>query len=172
MALPGSSAARAKGANPGLKDLDGRWEGVLFHALGRYELLLTVKTGWGGKTELTLDLKEKQFHERLTDRLALVPGKERGTYEATLTSSLVPGGELKGITGLGTVEPASLSTSTAKAPSTERQADIALSNGAAHRIIFALDEKSGLKVRAFTAIPGAPLQKFEVVLTRTKRETL
>ena len=173
VALPGSPAARtSKNDNLSLKDLDGRWEGVLFHALGRYELLLAVKTGWGGKIELALDLKEQQFHERLTDRLVLVPAKERGTYEATLTSSLVPGAALKGVAGLGMTAPPAASTSTAKAPAPDRQADISLSNGAVHRINFTVKNNAELRVRAFSGIPGAPLQKFEVVLTRTKRETL
>ncbi|MEQ1918500.1 MAG: hypothetical protein ABL955_04820 [Elusimicrobiota bacterium] len=159
--LPGSPATRSpKDAAPSLKELEGRWDGILFHALGRYELLLTVKTGWGGKTDLTLDLKEQQFHQRLTDRLALVPAKERGTYATTLTSSLIPGAELKGVAGLGS----------ASAP--ERQADISLSNGAVHRINFTVKDNAELRVRAYSGIPGAPLQTFEVVLKRTKREAL
>ena len=171
IALPGLPASRTD-KSAGFKELDGHWEGVMFHALGRYELLLTIKTGWGGKSELTMDMKEQQFHERLTNQLTLVPAKERATYTATLTSTVVPGAELKGVLGLGMTPPLALSTSTAKAPATERQADIALSNGAVHRIIFAVMDNAELRVRAFSGIPGAPLQKFEVVLKRTKRETL
>ncbi len=171
VALPGLPASRTD-KSAGFKELDGRWEGVMIHALGRYELLMTIKTGWGGKSELTVDLKEQQFHERLTNQLTLVPAKERATYTATLTSTVLPGAALKGVLDLGMTPPLALSTDTAKARPPERQADISLANGAIHRVIFALKGKSELRVRAFSAIPGAPLQNFEVVLTRSKREAL
>ena len=88
--LPGLPAVvGAPGAPSDLKDLEGRWEGVMIHALGRYELLLTVKTS-RGKTEFTLETKEQQFRERLTDRLVLRPAKSRGAFEALLTTSLTP----------------------------------------------------------------------------------
>mgnify|MGYP001590411204 CR=1 FL=1 len=153
-----------------LKDLDGRWEGNLVHALGRYELLLTVKAGRGGKAELTLDMKELQFRERLTDRLAIVPGKGRGVYEATMTTSLVPEASLKGSAAIGAaVLP---EDAAGKGLTPDRQADYTFSNGAVHRVIFALKDKTEMRVRAFSGIPGAPLQKFELVLTKTKREQL
>lgn len=161
-ALPGTPV---RDGGPGLKDLDGRWEGTLIHALGRYELLLEVKTGWGGKAELILSLKELQFRDRVTDRLALAPAKGRGAYEAVLTSSVVPEASLKGTAAFGSAAPAETGEA-------DRQADLAFSNGAAHRVVFALKGKTEMRVRAFSAIPGAPLQKFELVLTKTKREKL
>ena len=171
--LPGLPVMKeSKEAKTDLKDLDGRWEGVLIHALGRYELLLTVKTSWGGKAELILETKEQQFRERLTDRLALVPGKERGVYAATLTTTLAPEAALLGSARIGAAVPPSLPEGTLKAPPPDRQTDIEFSNGAVHRIVFALKDKTEMRVRAFSGIPGASLQKFEVVLTRTKRETL
>ncbi|MBI2790103.1 MAG: hypothetical protein HYX59_15640 [Elusimicrobia bacterium] len=159
-----------KDAKADLKDLDGRWEGSLIHALGRYELLLTVKTGWGGKTSLTLDLKELQFRDRLTDTLSLVPGKPRGVYEAALTTTLAPEASLKGGAIVGTAVPPETPDGKPAAP--DRQIDLTFANGAVHRAYFALKDKSTLRVRAFSGVPGAPLQKFEVELTKTKREAL
>ena len=166
--LPGLPVVReGKKIKTDLRDLEGRWEGSLIHALGRYTLLLTIKTGWTGKVELTLDIKELQFHERLTDRLVLVPAKERGSYETTLTTTLLPESSLKGSARLGAaVTP---EASSAQAPTPDRQMDFFFSNGAVHRIIFALNEKSEIRVRAFSGIPDAPLQKFDLVLTRTPR---
>ena len=54
----------------------------------------------------------------------------------------------------------------------DRQADLTFANGAVHRIYFALQGKDEMRVRAFSGIPGAPLQKFEFVLTRSKRDSL
>jgi hypothetical protein len=169
--LPGLTVVlEGKQVKNDLKDLDGRWEGNLVHALGRYELLLTVKAGRGGKAELTLDMKELQFHERLTDRMSLVPAKGRGDYEATLTTTLVPDVTLKGSALIGE---AVLPEDAAGKPLTaDRQADFTFSNGAVHRVYFALKDRSEMRVRAFSGIPGAPLQKFELVLTKTKRQAL
>lgn len=165
--LPGLPVVReGKDVKTDLKELEGRWEGSLIHALGRYEVLLTVKSGWTGKAALTLDLKELQFRERLTDRLALVPGKPKGVYEAELTSSAAPEASLKGGAILGAAVPPD-----AGSPA-DRQAELTFVNGAVHRIYFAVKDKAVLRVRAFSAIPGAPLQKFEVELTKTKREAL
>ncbi|MBI2384594.1 MAG: hypothetical protein HYV14_01145 [Elusimicrobia bacterium] len=169
--LPGLPVAPAgKDAKTGLKDLDGRWEGSLIHALGRYEVLLTVKTGWGGKAALTLDLKELQFRDRLTDRLSLVPGKPRGVYEAVLTTTVAPDAELKGGAIVGTAAPPEPLDGKPAAP--ERQIDVTFVNGAVHRAYFALEDKTVLRVRAFSGVPGAPLQKFELELKKTKREAL
>lgn len=166
--LPGLPVVReGKDVKTGLKELEGRWEGSLIHALGRYEVLLTVKSGWGGKAALTLDLKELQFRERLTDRLSLVPGKPKGVYEAELTSTAAPEASLKGGAILGAA-----SSPGTSAPSADRQAELTFANGAVHRVYFAVKDKAVLRVRAFSAIPGAPLQKFELELTKTKRETL
>ncbi|MDD5303822.1 MAG: hypothetical protein PHS14_12040 [Elusimicrobia bacterium] len=171
--LPGLPVVRSgQDVKTDLKDLDGRWEGTLIHALGRYELLLTVKTGWGGKAELTLEMKELQFHERLTDRLILVPAKEKGAYETALTTTLVPDASLTGSARIGAAVLPEASTSTAKAPIPDREADLSFSNGAVHRVYFALKGKEEMRVRAFSGVPGAPLQKFELVLTKTKREAL
>jgi len=159
-----------KEAKADLKDLDGRWEGSLIHALGRYELLLTVKTGWGGKTAVTLDLKELQFRDRLTDTLSLVPGKPRGVYEAVLTTTLAPEAALKGGAIVGTEVPPESPDGKPLPP--DRQIDLTFANGAVHRAYFALKDKSTLRVRAFSGVPGAPLQKFEVELKKTKREAL
>lgn len=167
--LPGLPARRDKAAKADLRDLDGRWEGILIHALGRYELLLTIKTSWRGKTELTLDTKELQFRERLTDRLLLSPAKERGAYEAVMTTSLAPEASLSGRALVGAAAGPEVSTAAALS---DRQADLTFANGAAHRIVFALAGKDELRVRAFSAVPGAPLQKFETTLARTKREGL
>lgn len=153
-----------------LKDLEGRWEGSLIHALGRYEVLLTVKTGWGGKAALTLDLKELQFRDRLSDSLSLVPGKPRGVYAAVLTTTLAPEASLKGGAIVGTAVPPE--TPDGKPVSPDRQIDLTFANGAAHRAYFAVKDKSVLRVRAFSGVPGAPLQKFEVELKKTKREAL
>lgn len=169
--LPGLPVVReGKELKTDLKDLDGRWEGNLVHALGRYEFLLTVKTGWDGKAELTLNLKELQFHENLTDRLTLVPAKESSAYEATLSSTLVPNAALKGRALIGAA--VSPEDATGKALPADRQADFKFANGAVHRVIFALKGKEEMRVRAFSGVPGAPLQKFELVLTKTKREAL
>jgi hypothetical protein len=162
--LPGAAIPPAKGAKTDWRGLEGRWNGSLTHALGRYEILLTIKTGWGGKADLTLELKELQFRERLTDRLSLIPKKEPGLYEATLTTSLAPDTALKGGAAIGA--PAAASTS---ATEPERQADLTFANGASHRILFALAGKDELRLRAFSAIPGGPLQKFETTLARAKR---
>ncbi len=151
-----------------LRDLDGRWEGHLIHALGRYELLVAIRTSWSGKTSLTMDVKELQFHERLTDRLFLVPSKQRGAYEALLTTTLAPDASLKGGAVIGAAAPA---VPTPTAPD-ERQMDLLFENGAAHRVFFSLPKKDTLRLRAFSGIPGAPLQTFEITLTRTKREAL
>jgi hypothetical protein len=165
--LPGLPVVReGKDVKTDLKELEGRWEGSLIHALGRYEVLLTVKSGWTGKAALTLDLKELQFRERLTDRLTLVPGKPRGVYEAELTSTAAPEASLKGGAILGAAVPPD------PASPTDRQAEFTFANGAFHRVYFAVKDKAVLRVRAFSAIPGAPLQKFEVELTKTKREAL
>jgi len=163
--LPGPPVTReGKDVKTDLKDLEGRWEGQLIHALGRYELLLTVKTSWRGRSELTLDLKELQFRERLTDRLSLVPAKERGAYAATMNTSVVPEASLKGSAVIGSAPGAE--------GQADRQADLSFANGAVHRIVFALKDKTEMRVRAFSGVPGAPLQTFELVLTKTKREEL
>lgn len=171
--LPGLPVMReGQALKTDLKDLEGRWEGVLIHALGRYELLLTVKTGWGGKATLTLDVKEQQFRDRLTDRLTLVPRKERGAYDAELTSTVAPDARLKGGAILGAAVPADHPVQKGSPPPPDRQAELTFVNGAVHRVYFALKDKTAMRVRAFSGIPGAPLQKFEVELTKTKREAL
>ena len=169
--LPGLPAVRpVKGAKADLRELEGRWEGTLIHALGRYELLLTVKPGRGGRAELSLEIKEQQFRDRLTDPLSLVPGKPRGVYEAALATTLAPEASLKGGAIVGTAVPAESPDGKPVAP--DRQIDITFANGAVHRAFFALKDKSTLRVRAFSGVPGAPLQKFEVELKKTKREAL
>ncbi len=169
--LPDLPLRPGSAAKTDLRDLDGRWEGNLVHALGRYELLLTVKSSWGGKTELTLDMNELQFHQRLTDRMSLVPAQERGAYKAVLTTTMAAEASLKGVARIGAAAGIELSTATARTP-VERQMDMLFANGAAHRILFSAQGKDALRLQAFSAIPGAPLQKFELVLTRTKRESL
>ncbi len=171
--LPGLPVVReGKDVKTDLKELEGRWEGSLIHALGRYEVLLTVKSGWTGKAALTLDLKELQFRERLTDRLSLVPGKPRGVYEAELTSTAAPEASLMGGVILGAAVPPEAASPGSSAPPADRQAELTFANGAVHRVYFAVKDKAVLRARAFSAIPGAPLQKFEVELTKTKREAL
>lgn len=171
--LPGLSVVReGSEVKTDLKDLEGRWEGFLIHALGRYEVLLTVKTGWGGKTTLTLDMKEQQFRDRLTDRLSLVPRKERGSYDATLTSSLAPSAALEGGAVIGAAAPADHPVQKGGQPPPDRQAEVTFANGAAHRVYFAVKDKTVMRVRAYSGIPGTQLQKFEVELTKTKREAL
>lgn len=171
--LPGLPVVReGKNVKTDLKELEGRWEGSLIHALGRYAVLLTVKSGWTGKASLTLDLKELQFRERLTDRLTLVPGEPRGVYEAELTSTAAPEASLKGGAILGAAVPPEAASLGAAAPAADRQAELTFANGAVHRVYFAVKDKAVLRVRAFSAVPGAPLQKFEIELTKTKRETL
>jgi hypothetical protein len=168
VALPDLPVSSSNDAKTSLKDLDGRWEGGLVHGIGRYAFLLTVKTSWGGKTALTLDIKELQLRERLTDRLALVPGKVRGSYEAVLTSSLAPDASLSGGAVIGALgQPES-----PKDAETARQMDLLFVNGAAHRIFLNVMGKNELRVRAYSAVPGAPLQKFETILARSKREAL
>lgn len=173
--LPSLPVLPVKGAKTDIRDLDGRWEGTLIHALGRYALLLTVKTGWTGKAEATLEMKELQFRERLTDRLSLRPGKKSGDYAAVMTVSSLPDASLEGQAVIGAA-PTTVEVSTAAAkssqPPTERQIDVTFSNGAAYRIIFSLKGKDEISVLTFSAIPGARLQKLETVLTRTKRESL
>lgn len=169
--LPGLPVAPpGKDGKADLKDLEGRWEASLIHALGRYELLLTVKTGRGGKTELTLNLKELQFRDRLTDTFSLVPGKPRGVYEAVLTTTLAPEAALKGGAIVGTAAAPEPPAATPSPP--DRQIDVTFENGAVHRAYFALKDKSTVRVRAFSGVPGAPLQKFDVELKKTKREAL
>lgn len=164
-----SLPARSEGEDvkTDLKDLAGRWEGLTVHGLGRYELLLTVKTGWGSKADLTLETKELQFRQRLTDRLSLRPAKARGEYEAVMSTSLVPEASLKGRATLG----AERQPEGSKEPAA-RQADLVFANGAAHRVVFSLKGKDELVILAFSAVPGAPLQKLEMSLKRTKREAL
>ncbi len=166
--LPGLPVRPAPDAKTDLRDLEGRWKGTLIHALGRYELLVAIKTSWSGKTLLTLEIKELQFHERLTDRLSLTPSKQRGAYEAVLTTTLAPDASLKGSAIIGTAAP-EVPAPTAPA---ERQADLLFENGAAHRILFSLTGKDELRLRAFSGIPGAPLQTFETTLTRSKLKAL
>ena len=168
VALPDLPVSTSKDAKTSLKDLDGRWEGGLVHALGRYAFLLTVKTRWGGKTELTLDIKELQFRDRVTDRLALLPGKVRGSYEAVMTSSLAPQASLSGGAVIGALGRPESPTDAANA----RQLDLLFVNGAAHRIFLNMMGRNELRVRAYSAVPGAPLQKFETILARSKREAL
>jgi hypothetical protein len=168
--LPGVAVV-TKDAKTDLRDLEGRWEGFLTHALGRYELLLGIQTRWTGKSDLTLEIKEMQFHERLTDRLSLASTKGRGAYDAVLTTTLAPDASLKGAAVVGAAAAPEVSTGTAKVP-TDRQADLRLSNGAAYRVYFSLKGKDELRVRAFSGIPGAPLQTFELSMTRTKKEAL
>lgn len=158
-ALTGVPARVVSGAKTDLKDLAGRWEGMLIHALGRYELLLTVTTHWRGKAELTLALKEQQFRERLRDRLDLAPERGPGLYDAELTTDRAPGLALKGRLALGTMPDG-------------RQADLIFANGAAHRLYFQLKGQNELRVRSVSAVPGAPLQSLETVLHRTKRQSL
>ena len=166
--LPGLPAVSSgSGVKNDLRDLDGRWEGSLIHGVGRYSLLLKVKAS-RSKAELTLDAKELQFRERLTDRLTLTSAKGRGAWSATLTTTLAPEASLGGSAVLG----AAVATAAAMASEPDRQADLTFANGAVHRVYFALQGKDEMRVRAFSAIPGAPLQKLEFVLTRTKRETL
>ncbi len=165
--LPGLPARATKASVVNLRDLEGRWEGSLVHALGRYELMLTVKTNWRGQIEAVLDTKELQFRDRLSQRMILVPDKERGAFAATLTTTLVPEASLAGKAVI------------ADAPGPEgapvdRQLDLTFANGATHRIVFALKDKSKNEMRAriFSAIPSAPLQTMDLVLTKTKREKL
>ena len=170
--LPGAAVVtKGDGVKSDLRDIDGKWEGSLIGGLGRYALLLTVKTAWMGKVELTLESKELQFRDRVTDKLVMTSGKGRGGYDLVLSASLAPEASLKGTAVLGAAVLPDVSTGTAKvAP--DRQADLAFANGASHRVYFALKGKDEMRVRAFSAIPGAPLQKFEFVLTRTKRDSL
>lgn len=172
--IPGTAVEReGPEVKTDLRDLDGRWEGTLIQGMGRYSLLLTIKTAWGGKTELTLDAKELQFRDRLTDRLTLTPGKEKGVYAATLVTSVWPEGSLKGNAILGAALLPAVPAGT-KPPTPDRQADLVLANRAVHRAIFTFmgKDKKELRVRTYASIPGAPLQMFELTLTRTKRETL
>ncbi len=160
-ALPGQPVVPGEGKAPTLKELEGRWEASLTHALGRYELLLTVKTRWGGKADMVLAMKELQFRDRNTDRLALVPVKGvRGAWEAEMTTDLAPAAApLKGrLTMAGTEE--------------ERQLDLSFENGAAHRVWLKRAGKDEWLLRAASAIPGAAVQKFETRLLRTKRDAL
>ena len=165
-ALTGAPTQADKSAKSDLKNLAGRWEGTLSHALGRYELLLTVATHWGGKAELTLAMKERQFRERLIDHLALIPDDGPGAYEAELTTDLAPGLVLKGRAAFGAGAPP------VGAASGERRADLTFVNGAAHRLYFQFKGKDELRLRAVSAVPGAPLQNLETVLRRTKRASL
>jgi len=166
-ALPFLPMQPVKDAGAVLRELDGRWEGNLIHALGRYDALLTVKAGRRGKAEVALELKELQFRERLTHRLSLVAGKEPGAYEAALTTASVPDAALKGGALVGA------SAAPAEAPAApERQIDLLFENGASHRIFFTTGGKDELRVSGFSAIPGAPLKKYELTLKRTKREAL
>lgn len=161
-ALPGEpAAAPAGGKAPSIKELEGRWEASLTHALGRYELLLTVKTRWGGKADLVLEMKELQFRDRNVDRLALVPVKGvRGGYEAEMTTDLAPAAApLKGRLTMGGTEE-------------ERRIDLSFDNGAAHRLILKREGKDEWRLRAASAIPGAPLQAFETRLLRTQKAGL
>lgn len=164
--LPGLPARLTKASVTDLRALEGRWEGIAIHALGRYELLLTVKTNWRGKIEAALDLKELQFRERLSDRLVLAPGKGRGSYEAVLTATPAPEASL---TGKALIAEA---VAPEGAKETDRQMDLTFANGASHRVVFALKDGKEMRARVFSAIPGAPLQTLELVLTKSKRETL
>jgi hypothetical protein len=159
------------GVKNDLRDLDGRWEGSLIHGLGRYALLAALKTSWNGKVEATLEWKELQFRERATDKLVLTPAKGRGAYAAVLTTTLAPDASLAGTAAIGGALTPLTSSSTVITP--DRQADVSFANGAGHRVYFQLNpSKTEMRVRAFSGIPGAPLQKFEIVFTRTKRESL
>ena len=88
-----------------------------------------------------------------------------------MTTTLAPEASLKGAAVLGAAAGVAVSTGSVKiAP--DRQADLTFANGAVHRIYFALKGKEEMRVRAFSGIPGAPVQKFEFVLTKTKRDGL
>lgn len=171
-ALPGAAAAESADVPADLKALEGRWTGSFAHALGRYDAVLTVKTSWGGKADLTFDLTELQFHQKLTDVLALKPAKGRGAYDAELTTTLAPGASLKGALKLG-VEPSgvpvAVSTGAAKAPPPLRQADLTFANGAAHRVGFRLEDKDSLTAFWFMSVPGAPPQKLRLSLRRAAK---
>lgn len=168
--LPGLPVVReGKDIKTDLRELEGRWEGTLIQGMGRYALLLSVKTAWSGKTELVLATKEQQFRDKMTDTLTLVPSKERGSYAAALKTTLAPDASLSGAAVLGVAVAPSVSSGTAPAP--DRQAELTFANGALHRFYFAV-KGDELRVRAFSAVPGAPLQKFETTLRRTKRDAL
>lgn len=171
-ALAGAPAADVKDAPADFKALEGRWEGSFAHALGRYDAALTVKTSWGGKAELTLDLTELQFRDKFTDVLSLKPAKGRGVYEAVLTSSKAPETSLKGTLRLG-ADPSFLavaaSTGTARPVAAARQADLAFENGAAHRVVFSLRGKDALEAAWSMAIPGAPAQGLRLSLRRAAK---
>ncbi len=161
--LPGLPVRPCVDSKIPLSSLNGLWIGNIIHSLGRYQLLLTIKTSWTGKLTMTLDIKELQLHERLSHQLRLVPTKECGAYKATLTTTLAPEASLTGNALIGeasTQDPLS------------RQADLVFANGAAHRILFSVRGNDELSLRAYSAIAGAPLQKFEATLTRTQRKTL
>ncbi|MDO8757637.1 MAG: hypothetical protein Q7J64_06485, partial [Elusimicrobiota bacterium] len=58
------------------------------------------------------------------------------------------------------------------AAETDRQFDLTFANGANHRVVFTLKDGKELRVRVDSALPGAALQTLELVLTKSKRETL
>ncbi|UPT75307.1 MAG: hypothetical protein M0D55_06325 [Elusimicrobiota bacterium] len=157
-ALPGRPPVPVADAKKALRELEGRWEGTFAHALGRYNAVLTIKTGWSGKTEATLDLLELQFREKLTDKLVLKPAKDG--WDAVWTSSIAPEASLQGTLALGDerVE------GTAAAG---RQADLSFVNGASHRIAYRIAGKD-LEVAVASAVPGAPPQTLRAVFTRKK----
>lgn len=170
--LPGVAGVESKDVPADLRALEGRWTGSFPHALGRYQAALTVKTSWSGKADLTFELTELQFHEKLTDTLALKPAKGRGAYEAVLGTSLAPGPSLKGALKLGaeqTGTPVAVSTAAAKAPAPRRQADLVFENGASHRVIFELKGKDALEAYWASSIPGAPSQRLLLSLTRAAK---
>ena len=170
-ALAGTPAADSKDVPADLKSLEGRWEGAFAHALGRYQAALTVKTAWSGKAEMTLELTELQFHEKLTDSLTLKPGKGRGVYEAVLSSSKAADISLKGALKLGAEAAAvfvGTSTGTVKALPV-RQADLVFENGASHRIVFSQRGKDALDAAWSMAVPGAPTQNLRLTLRRAAK---
>ena len=158
--LPGEPVAPAADAKAFLKKHAGRWEGVVIHGLGRYQVLLALKTGWGGKAELVLKAKEMQFRTRVEDALALVPSKPAGAYSARLTSDQAPAASLAGELRVG-----------AAAEDGSRALELVFQNGASHRLSVR-PTADGLAVSAASAIPGAPLQRLETTLVRSERDAL
>lgn len=143
-----------------LKELAGRWEGAAVAGFGRYELLLTLeKPSWTGSTRATAKLKELQFRERQGHVIEL-SSRGRNRWALELKSEALPGRALEGKATLGADEKTG-----------ERRFDAVFDNGARHVALLRLEGEE-LKVRLWSAVPGAPPRELETVLRRSTRESL
>lgn len=157
-AVPLPPAALAEPAAPDWKELEGRWEGVLIRGFGRFASTLEIRRRRKGAVEATLRWKEQQLRQTGESKLALSPSREPGAYRAVLTASALPGASLEG-----------RATFSREKEGGRARLELSFPNGAAHRLVWSVGDKSRLPFTATWAVPSAPLQTLEGALDRTGR---